>query len=459
MFDRLAARVSYVQGDFGDPATYERVAQRSEREASGLLSRDAAVVFRACRRRPRRGRADQERARRVEKPFGHDSRRPGARRRAAPVGSGRADLPRRSFPRQARSGRAPLPAFREHDARACLEQRARLRASRSRWPRSFGVEDRGRFYDAVGALRDVVVNHLLQLLAAATMEAPRKTEILDEARHRLFKSIAEADPARYVRGQYAGYRATPGVAARSTTETYAALELRIDNERWRDVPVLHPRRQAPSDHPDRGPPHLPRRPAAHVPQGASSPRPTSSSSGSIPSTGLRHDPRSPSRRRGRPGADRPRMEFAEQGGEGPTPYEVLFQAALDRRPHALHPSGDDRGDVADRAAAARSPAAEPPLPPWQLGTGRSPQATEPHGGWRSPWKSRCDRAECGLRELPAHDRRACPPPAATTSCIAWDLANNRSTNRCSKPSRSTAACISAAPSWHRRRQTTGLQAL
>ena len=61
-------------------------------------------------------------------------------------------------------------------------------------------------------------------------------ESLDVARHRLFEAVAAADPGRYVRGQYSGYRATPGVAARSTTETYAALELRIDNERWQDVP-------------------------------------------------------------------------------------------------------------------------------------------------------------------------------------------------------------------------------
>ena len=101
----------------------------------------------------------------------------------------------------------------------------------------FAVEDRGRFYDAVGALRDVVVNHLLQLLAAATMEAPRTNESLDAARYRLFEAVVDADPARYVRGQYSGYRATAGVAPRSTTETYAALEPRTDNERWQDVPV------------------------------------------------------------------------------------------------------------------------------------------------------------------------------------------------------------------------------
>ena len=111
---------------------------------------------------------------------------------------------------------------------------------------SFGVEDRGRFYDAVGALRDVVVNHLLQLLAAdRDGGAAQGRDARRRRRHRLLVAVADADPARYVRGQYAGYRATPGVAARSTTETYAALELRIDNERWRGVPFYIRSRQAP----------------------------------------------------------------------------------------------------------------------------------------------------------------------------------------------------------------------
>ena len=100
----------------------------------------------------------------------------------------------------------------------------------------FGVEDRGRFYDAVGGPPRRGRHHFLQLLAAAAMEAPRKGESLNAARHRLFESVVAADSAGYVRGQYNGYRATPGVRARSPTETYAALELRVDNERWHGVP-------------------------------------------------------------------------------------------------------------------------------------------------------------------------------------------------------------------------------
>ena len=104
----------------------------------------------------------------------------------------------------------------------------------------FGVEDRGHFYDPVGALRDVVVNHLMQVVAAAAMEPPaqRDAETLKNAIVSVFQAMPAADPAHYVRGQYEGYRDTDGVAEDSTTETYAALRLEIDNWRWSGVPFF-----------------------------------------------------------------------------------------------------------------------------------------------------------------------------------------------------------------------------
>src|SRR5262249_24801223 len=96
------------------------------------------------------------------------------------------------------------------------------------------------FYDRVGALRDVVVNHLMQVLAAVAMEVPAGNDVatLKDCVYALFRSIADADPAHYVRGQYDGYGGTPGVVAGSTTETYAALRLEIDNGRWAGVPFF-----------------------------------------------------------------------------------------------------------------------------------------------------------------------------------------------------------------------------
>ena len=105
---------------------------------------------------------------------------------------------------------------------------------------SFGVEDRGHFYDPVGALRDVVVNHLMQVVAVAAMDPPSRGDpkTIKDAQVALFQRVAEADPAHYVRGQYEGYRTIDGVADDSTTETYAALRLEIENWRWSGVPFF-----------------------------------------------------------------------------------------------------------------------------------------------------------------------------------------------------------------------------
>src|SRR4051794_17287880 len=105
---------------------------------------------------------------------------------------------------------------------------------------AFGVEDRGHFYDPAGALRAATGTPPMEAAAAAPMEMPatRDASALKDALHTLFTAIPAADPAHYVRGQHDGYRDIPGVAADSTTETYAALRLDIDNWRWSGVPVF-----------------------------------------------------------------------------------------------------------------------------------------------------------------------------------------------------------------------------
>jgi glucose-6-phosphate 1-dehydrogenase len=105
---------------------------------------------------------------------------------------------------------------------------------------SFGVEDRGHFYDPVGALRDVVQNHLLQVLAAVAMEAPTDSSYraLWDRKIDVFRSMKDVDPAHCVRGQYQGYQEIEGVAKDSQTETYVALKLHIDNWRWSGVPFF-----------------------------------------------------------------------------------------------------------------------------------------------------------------------------------------------------------------------------
>jgi glucose-6-phosphate 1-dehydrogenase len=104
---------------------------------------------------------------------------------------------------------------------------------------TLGVDGRGKFYEETGALRDVIQNHLMQIVALLTMEAPVNTEgeSLRDEKVKLLKAIRPAIPQEMVRGQFKGYREEPGVARDSNTETYAALVLHIDSWRWSGVPV------------------------------------------------------------------------------------------------------------------------------------------------------------------------------------------------------------------------------
>jgi glucose-6-phosphate 1-dehydrogenase len=103
----------------------------------------------------------------------------------------------------------------------------------------FGVEGRGRFYDPVGAVRDVVQNHLLQVLALVAMEAPSgDSDAIPRRREDVFRAMPAVDPKSAVRGQYVGYHDIEGVRRGSLTETFVALRLEIENWRWAGVPIL-----------------------------------------------------------------------------------------------------------------------------------------------------------------------------------------------------------------------------
>ena len=198
--------------------------------------------------------------------------------------------------------------------------------------RSFGVEDRGHFYDRVGALQDVVVNHLMQVVAMAAMEPPvgASADTLKDAKFAVFRSMLDADPAHYVRGQYDGYLDIDGVAAGSTTETYAALRLEIDNWRWAGVPFfIRTGKRLPVTQTElrivfRRPPSL-RFMSRDM-------RPPSDGQLVVkldPTTGVRLEIDAQRADKGGPQAITLDMEFADEGGEGPTPYEVLLNAAIE----------------------------------------------------------------------------------------------------------------------------------
>ena len=105
---------------------------------------------------------------------------------------------------------------------------------------SFGVDGRGRFYEEVGAIRDVVQNHLLQVVAHVAMEPPasRALDSLRDEKLKVLQSVRSLAGRSLVRGQYVGYRAEPGVAPESTVETFAAMQLHLDSWRWSGVPFF-----------------------------------------------------------------------------------------------------------------------------------------------------------------------------------------------------------------------------
>jgi glucose-6-phosphate 1-dehydrogenase len=253
---------------------------------------------------------------------------------------------------------------------------------------SFGVEDRGHFYDPVGALRDVVVNHLMQVVAAGGMEPPagRDPNTLNNAKDSLWQAVLAADPSQYVRGQYDGYRDINGVAADSTTETYAALRLDIDNWRWSGVPFfirtgkLLPATQTEFRLVFKEPPRLGLRAMKEHDPEANQLTVTLD-----PSTGIRFDLQAKRAGQIQPEPIDLKMQFAAEGGEGPTPYEVLLHAAL-----IGNSTRFTRQDGVNDTWRVMQPLldAPPPVQPYKPGSW-GPAAADTlvadFGGWRQPW--------------------------------------------------------------------------
>jgi glucose-6-phosphate 1-dehydrogenase len=251
-----------------------------------------------------------------------------------------------------------------------------------------GVEDRGHFYDPVGALRDVVVNHLLQVLAAAAMEPPAADdpETLKDAKLAVFRAMDDADPARYVRGQYEGYREIDGVARGSTTETYAALRLQIENWRWAGVPFfIRTGKRLPVTQTElrlifKHPP-----PVRFIKlAGNRRPEPSQIVFRIDPTTGIRLV--LDARRGDDPGPTAIELDMEFDGNSaGATPYEVLLHAAL---------VGDSthftRQDMVEETWRVIQPLLDSPpevLPyaPGTWGPKEADKLVARYGGWHGPW--------------------------------------------------------------------------
>jgi glucose-6-phosphate 1-dehydrogenase len=239
-FERICSLLRYVDGDYRDPTTFQALRQQlgtAERPAH-FLAIPPAMFPVVVEQLGKSGCAKGARVI-VEKPFGRDLESAQALNRTLLSYFDEASI----FRIDHFLGKEPvqnLLYFRF--ANSFLEpiwERNYVESVQITMAESFGVQGRGAFYEEAGAIRDVVQNHLLQVLAILTMEPPAGTdsESIRDEKLKVFKCIPPLDAQSVVRGQFRGYRNEKGVAPDSQVETFVALRLQINSWRWQGVPI------------------------------------------------------------------------------------------------------------------------------------------------------------------------------------------------------------------------------